>query len=162
MKGDPKVIDYLNGALRNELTAINQYFLHYRMLEHWGITRLAKYEYDESIDEMHHADWLSQRILFLGGLPNFQVLGRLRIGENVREVLASDLALEAEAIDLLREAIAYSEGSRDFASRDLFQRILQSEEHHVDVIETQLELIDRMGLENYIALQSAPMGDSKE
>ena len=156
MKGDPKVIDYLNEALRNELTAINQYWLHYRLLDHWGVERLADFERHESIDEMKHADWLSERILFLDGLPNFQLLGRLKIGESVEEVLKADLALEGEAIPLLRDAIAYSETVRDYISRDLFKRILDNEEEHVDYLERQLDMIERMGIQNYIQLQSKP------
>ena len=156
MKGDPKVIEYLNQALKNELTAINQYFLHYRMLDNWGVTGLAKFEYGESIDEMKHADKLAERILFLGGLPNFQMLGRLRIGESVEEVLKADLELEEEAIPPLREAIVHCEKVRDFVSRDLFAHILENEEEHVDTLETQFEMIRQMGLENYIQLQSRP------
>ncbi|MEZ5708418.1 MAG: bacterioferritin [Blastomonas sp.] len=155
MKGDPKVIEYLNDALKNELTAINQYFLHHKMLANWGISKLAKFEYEESIDEMKHADSLSERILFLEGLPNFQLLGRLKIGETVEEILKADLALEHEAIPLLKEAIAHCESVRDFVSRDLFADILRSEEDHVDTLEEQFELIERMGIENYIQLQSA-------
>ena len=154
MRGDKKVIEFLNEALKNELTAINQYFLHYRMLDNWGMTKLAKFEYGESIDEMKHADKLAERILFLDGLPNFQHLGRLRIGENVEELLKADLALEEEAIPLLRDAIAHCESVRDYVSRDLFAHILDNEEHHVDVLETQFELIRQMGLQNYIQLQS--------
>ena len=135
MKGDDRVIEYLNESLRNELTAINQYFLHYRMLANWGIAKLAKFEYGESIDEMKHADKLADRILFLEGLPNFQNLGRLRIGENVEEILKADLALENEAIPQLKEAIAHCESVRDFVSRDLFSDILENEEAHVDMIE---------------------------
>lgn len=156
MKGDDKVIEFLNGALKNELTAINQYFLHYRMLDHWGIAHLAKFEYGESIDEMKHADWLAARILFLDGLPNFQLLGRLRIGESVEEVLRSDLALEFEAIPLLREAIAHCEIVRDYITRDLFKRILDNEEEHVDYLERQFDMIERMGIHNYVQLQSKP------
>ena len=156
MKGDPKVIDYLNEALRNELTAINQYFLHYRMLDHWGVERLAKFEYGESIDEMKHADRLAARILFLDGLPNFQLLGRLRIGESVEEVLKADLALENEAIPLLREGIAHCETVRDFISRELLKDILDNEEEHVDTLERQFDMIRQMGLENYVQLQSKP------
>jgi bacterioferritin len=156
MKGDAKVIDYLNIALKNELTAINQYFLHYRMLEHWGVERLAKFEYEESIDEMKHADRLSERILFLDGLPNFQLLGRLRIGESVEEVLKADLELENEAIPLLREAIAHCETVRDYISRDLFKQILDNEEEHVDTLERQFDMIRQMGIQNYIQLQSKP------
>lgn len=157
MRGDQKVIEFLNEALKNELTAINQYFLHYRMLDHWGVKRLAKYEYDESIDEMKHADKLAERILFLDGLPNFQMLGRLRIGETVEEVLKADLALEEEAVVQLKNAIEYCESVRDYVSRDLLTDILASEEAHIDTIETQFEMIERMGLQNYIQLQSAPI-----
>jgi bacterioferritin len=156
MKGDAKVIEYLNLALKNELTAINQYFLHYRMLEHWGVKKLAKFEYDESIDEMKHADRLAERILFLDGLPNFQLLGRLRIGETVEEILKADLATEEEAIPLLREAIAHCETVRDYVSRELFKEILDNEEEHVDTLEKQFDLIKLMGIENYIQLQSSP------
>jgi len=154
MKGDDKVIEYLNAALKNELTAINQYFLHYKLLDHWGISRLAKFEYGEAIDEMKHADMLSARILFLDGLPNFQLLGRLRIGETVEEILRSDLALEHDALPQLREAIAYCEEKRDYISRDLFKHILDNEEEHVDHLERQFDMIERMGLQNYIQLQS--------
>jgi bacterioferritin len=154
MKGDARVVQFLNEALKNELTAINQYFLHYRMLKHWGIEKLAKYEYAESIDEMKHADRLSDRIFFLDGLPNFQDLGRLRIGESVEEILKADLALELDAIPQLREAIAYCEEVRDYVTRDLFNDILESEEEHVDTIERQFDLIERMGIQNYIQLQS--------
>jgi bacterioferritin len=154
MKGDAKVIDILNETLKNELTAINQYFLHYRMLDHWGVAKLAKFEYEESIDEMKHADRLAKRILFLDGLPNFQLLGRLRIGETVEEILKADLALENEALVQLRDGIAYCEQVRDYISRDLLQSILDSEEEHVDTLETQFEMIERMGIQNYIQLQS--------
>ena len=160
MKGDEKVIDFLNEALKNELTAINQYWLHYRMLDNWGVARLAHFEREESIDEMKHADKLADRILFLGGLPNFQLLGRLRVGETVEEILKADLAIEEEAIPLLRDAIAHSESVRDYVSRDLFADILESEEHHVDELEKQFEMIERMGIENYIQLQSKPAGDN--
>ena len=159
MKGDEKVIELLNEALRNELTAVNQYWLHYRLLDNWGIKRLAEFERHESIDEMKHADRLAERILFLDGLPNFQMLGRLRIGENVEELLRADLALEMEALTQLREAIAHCESVRDYVSRDLFADILESEEHHVDELEKQFEMIERMGIENYIQLQSKPAGD---
>lgn len=159
MKGDPKVIDFLNESLKNELTAINQYFLHYRMLNHWGIEKLAKFEYEESIDEMKHADKLAERILFLDGLPNFQMLGRLRIGETVEEILKADLALENEAIPQLRDGIAYCEQVRDYVTRDLLQHILESEEEHVDTLETQFEMIERMGIQNYIQLQSKAKED---
>ena len=156
MKGDDQVIEFLNTALRNELTAINQYWLHYRLLDHWGIARLAEYERHESIDEMKHADWLAERILFLDGLPNFQALGRLRIGETVEEVLRSDLALEGDAIPPLRDAIAHCESVRDYVSRDLFRRILDNEEEHVDYLERQFDMIERMGIQNYVQLQSKP------
>ena len=159
MKGDDKVIEFLNIALKNELTAINQYWLHYRMLDNWGMKRLAAFEREESIDEMKHADQLSERILFLDGLPNFQLLGRLRIGENVKEVLEADLALEHDAIPLLRDAIEHCEKVRDYVSRDLFAAILDSEEHHVDELETQLSLIESMGLQNYIQLHSKPVAE---
>ena len=154
MKGDPKVIDFLNEALRNELTAINQYWLHYRLFDHWGVRKLAEFERHESIDEMKHADMLSERILFLDGLPNFQLLGRLRIGESVEEVLKADLALEMDALPLLRDAIEHCEKVRDYISRDLFRRILDSEEEHVDTLERQFEMIERMGIANYVQLQS--------
>lgn len=159
MKGDAGVIEFLNVALKNELTAINQYWLHYRLLDHWGVERLAEYEKHESIDEMKHADRLSERILFLDGLPNFQALGRLRVGENVEEVLRADLALEEEAIPLLRDAIAHSESVRDYVSRDLFADILANEEEHVDYLERQLDLIGLMGIGNYIQMQSRPGDD---
>jgi len=159
MKGDDRVIEFLNEALKNELTAVNQYWLHYRMLDNWGVERLAKFEREESIDEMKHADRLAERILFLDGLPNFQMLGRLRIGETVEEVLRADLELEREALDQLRNAIEYCEGSRDYVSRDLFAEILENEEQHVDTLETQFGMIERMGLHNYIQLQSKPAED---
>jgi bacterioferritin len=161
MKGDAKVLEYLNEVLRNELTAINQYWLHYRMFDHWGVKRLAEFERHESIDEMKHADMVSERILFLDGLPNFQLLGRLRIGETVEEALKADLALEIEAIAVLKDAIEHSEKVRDYVSRDLFRRILDSEEEHVDSLETQFEMIGRMGIENYIQLNSKPAGDGE-
>ena len=156
MKGDEKVNEYLNIALKNELTAINQYFLHYRLLDHWGIKKLAKFEYGESIDEMKHADKLAERILFLDGLPNFQLLGRLKIGENVEEVLKADLALENEAIPVLRDGIAHCEAVRDYISRELLESILENEEEHVDTLERQFDMIKNMGLQNYIQLQSEP------
>jgi bacterioferritin len=159
MKGDDKVIDYLNPALTNELTAINQYWLHYRVLKNWGIEKLAEYERHESIDEMKHADTLADRILFLEGLPNFQALHKLKVGENVEEILRADLALEMEAIPLLKDAIKHCEGVRDYTSREVFERILESEEGHVDFLETQFEMIERMGLQNYVQLQSEPAGD---
>ena len=154
MKGDKQVIDFLNKALLNELTAVNQYWLHYRMLDNWGIEKLAKYERHESIDEMKHADMLAERILFLEGLPNFQALGKLRIGESVEEILRCDLDLEHEAIPLLRDAIAHCEAARDYISREIFERILENEEEHVDWLEKQFDMIKRMGLENYVQLQS--------
>ena len=156
MKGDARVIEYLNETLRNELTAINQYWLHYRMLDHWGVKKLAEFERHESIDEMKHADWLAERILFLDGLPNFQLLGRLRIGETVEEVLKADLALEIEAVAQLKAAVAYCEEVKDFVSRDLFTKILISEEDHVDTLETQFEMIERMGIQNYVQLNAKP------
>jgi bacterioferritin len=156
MQGDPQVIDFLNKALLNELTAVNQYWLHYRLLDNWGIQRLAEFERHESIDEMKHADRLAERILFLEGLPNFQALGRLRIGENVEEVLRADLATEHEAIPLLKEAIAHCEAVRDYVSRDLLADILDNEEEHVDTLEKQFDMIARMGLANYIQLNSKP------
>jgi len=159
MQGDDEVIRHLNDALRNELTAVNQYFLHYRMLDNWGVKRLARFEYDESIDEMKHADRLTVRILFLGGLPNFQLLGRLRIGETVEEILRADLALELEALAQLKAAIAHCEAVQDYVSRELFVSILENEEEHVDTIEQQFDLIERMGIQNYVQLQSKPAED---
>lgn len=153
MKGDAQVIKFLNQALYNELTAINQYFLHAKMLKNWGLHELAKHEYEESIDEMKHADALSERILFLDGLPNFQALGKLRIGESPKEVLECDLALEMDAIPLLREAVAHCEQVSDYVSRELFVDILESEEEHVDWLETQLSLIERVGLQNYLQVK---------
>jgi bacterioferritin len=161
MKGDPKVIDLLNEALKNELTAINQYWLHYRLLDHWGVKKLAEFERHESIDEMKHADQVAERILFLDGLPNFQLLGRLRIGETVAEVLQADLDLEIEAIATLKDAIEHCERVRDYVSRDLFRQILDSEEEHVDTLETQFEMIERMGIENYVQLNSKPAGEGE-
>ncbi len=154
MQGDPKIIGYLNTALRNELTAINQYFLHARMLRHWGVARLGKREYDESIDEMKHADRLVERILFLDGLPNLQDIGKLLVGEDVTEILECDLKLENQAMPPLREAIAHCETVRDYISREVLEDILESEEDHVDFLEIQLDLIKRIGIENYIQLQS--------
>jgi len=161
VKGDAAVIRYLNAVLVNELTAINQYFLHSRILKDWGIAALADKEYKESIEEMEHADWLIQRVLFLEGLPNLQDLHKLRIGESVQEILDCDLALENDAIPVLREAIAHCEQVRDFVSRELFEKILDNEEEHVDWLETQLGLIGKIGLERYILLQSRP-GDSSD
>jgi bacterioferritin len=159
MKGDEKVLEYLNEALRNELTAVNQYWLHYRLLDHWGIHRLADFERHESIDEMKHADRLAERILFLEGLPNFQLMGRLRIGESVEEVLRSDLELELEAVEQLKGAIQHCEAVRDYVSRDLFAEILANEEEHVDSLERQFDMIAAMGVPNYIQLNSNPAED---
>ena len=156
MQGDSKVIQYLNDALTHELTAINQYFLHSRMLKDWGVSVLAKKEYEESIDEMKHADTLIERVLFLDGLPNLQRLNKLKIGEDVLEILECDLDLEKEALILYRDAVEHCEGVRDYGSRDLFADILRSEEEHVDYLETQIELIGRIGIERYILLQSEP------
>ncbi|MEX6724367.1 bacterioferritin [Parapedomonas caeni] len=157
MKGDSEVIKHLNKILKNELTAINQYFLHARMLENWGLDRLGKYEYGESIDEMKHADALTKRILFLEGVPGMQSLNRLRIGETVTELLECDLALEMEAMPDLKAAIAHCEAVQDYISRELLEDILESEEEHVDFIETQLALIKAVGLENYLQSQMKPL-----
>ena len=154
MQGNPKVIEFLNCVLRNELSAINQYFLHARMLNNWGISGLGKHEYEESIDEMKHADALVQRILFLEGLPNLQDLNKLLIGESVKEVLKCDLQLEQEAIPLVREAIGCCERESDYISRELLEKILESEEEHLDWLETQLGLIESMGLENFVQFHS--------
>ncbi|MGH8558987.1 MAG: bacterioferritin [Methylococcales bacterium] len=150
MQGDTKIIDYLNRVLGNELTAINQYFLHSRMYKNQGLTKLDEHVFHESVDEMKHADKLIERILFVEGLPNLQDIGKLMIGENVPEMLGCDLKLEMQAYPLLREAIAYCESVGDYVSRELFEAILESEEKHIDWLETQLELIDKVGLQNYI------------
>ena len=153
MKGDKTVIAHLNTALRNELTAINQYFLHSRMFRDWGLNKLAEHEYNESVDEMKHADQLIERILLLEGLPNVQDIGKIMIGENAHEALKCDLRLEEIAIPDLRAAIGDAETARDFVSRDLFSAILASEEEHVDWLETQLDLIEKTGLKNYLQSQ---------
>ena len=154
MQGDPKTIELLNEALKEELTAINQYWLHYRLLDNWGVKTLAEYERHESIDEMKHADRLADRILFLDGLPNFQALGRLRVGENVEEILKADMEAELQGAALYREVVAHAETVRDYVTRDLAREILADEEKHIDFLETQFEMIARMGLENYVQLQS--------
>lgn len=159
MKGDAKVIEFLNKALGNELVAINQYFLHARIYKDWGLKNLADHEYHESIDEMKHADHLIERILFLEGLPNLQDLGKLRIGEDVKEMLECDLALEMDAIPDLKDAIKYAEEVRDYVSRDIFDAILEDEEEHVDWLETQLGLIEKMGIENFIQAQVVEEAD---
>jgi len=153
MKGDAKVLEYLNRVLTNELTAVNQYFLHARMFRNWGLKKLDEYEYQESVDEMKHADKLINRILFLEGLPNLQQLDKLLIGENVPEALNCDLQQEMRAMPVLREAVAYCESCGDFISRELFEDILDGEEEHVDWLETQIELIGRVGLQNYLQSQ---------
>jgi bacterioferritin len=154
MKGDPTVIEHLNRVLKNELTAINQYFLHAKMYKDWGMFKLAEKEHEESVDEMKHADAIIERVLFLEGLPNLQDLGKLRIGEHVEEMLQCDLELELDAIPDLRAAVAYCEAHKDYVSRDLFDSILESEEDHVDYLETQLGLIEKMGVQNYVQLQT--------
>ncbi|MGB0906346.1 MAG: bacterioferritin [Maricaulaceae bacterium] len=156
MRNNPETIGFLNKALKNELSAINQYFLHSRMLKDWGVSKLAVKEYEESIDEMHHADWLIERILFLGGLPNLQDLGKLFIGENVEEIIACDVKLENVAIPLLRDAVEHCEKVRDYVTRDLFAKILTSEEEHLDWLETQQDQIKLIGIQNYIQNQSEP------
>ena len=160
MRGDKKVIEYLNTVLKNELTAINQYFLHSRMLEDWGLTKMAKYEYQESVEEMQHADEVIKRILFLGGLPNLQDLGKLLIGEDVQEILECDLKLEHKALADLKEGIAHCEKVQDFVTRDLFAKILADEETHVDHIETYLESIRLQGIENFVQLNSTATGEA--
>jgi bacterioferritin len=153
MKGDATVIEHLNKVLKNELTAINQYFLHSKMMKDWGLKTLGDYEFGESVDEMKHADAIIERTLFLEGLPNLQDLGKLRVGETVAEILQCDLELELDAIPDLRAAIAYCEAHKDYVTRDLFDAILKSEEEHVDFLETQLGLIEKLGLENYLQSQ---------
>ncbi len=150
MQSDKKVIDYLNAQLKNELTAINQYFLHARMYEHWGLNKLGKYEYDESIGEMKHADLLIKRIFMVDGLPNLQDLHKLMIGEHTQEILQSDLQLERISQSTCKEAIAYCESVRDFVSRDIFASILNDTEEHIDWLETQLDLVDKIGIQNYM------------
>jgi bacterioferritin len=154
--GDAKVIAFLNLVLKNELTAINQYFLHSRMYADWGLSELARHEYEESVDEMRHADRLIKRVLFLGGLPNLQDLGKLMIGENVAEVIGCDLKLEQRSYPDLKDAIAYCETVRDYVSRELFVHILESEEEHIDWLQTQLRLIEQMGIQNFVQLQTKP------
>src|ERR1700756_453856 len=156
MLKDPKVVEHLNTVLTNELTAINQYFLHARTLQHWGVTYLGKKEYDESIEEMRHADWLIKRVLFLDGLPNVQRMNQVMVGQTVEEILRADLQLEEKAMDDLREGIAYCESVRDYVSRDLLRQILDNEEEHVDFLDRQFDLIKQIGIERYIHLNSAP------
>jgi bacterioferritin len=159
MKADPKVVEHLNTQLTNELTAINQYFLHARILRHWGVTKLGEHEYKESIDEMRHADWLIERILFLDGLPNVQRLNQVMVGQTVEEILRADRTLEETATADLREGIAYAESVRDFVSRDLLLKILASEEEHIDFLDRQFDLIKLIGIERYTLLNSAAAPD---
>jgi bacterioferritin len=153
VKGDAKVLKYLNGQLKMELTAINQYFLHYRMLKNWGYERMAKHEHDESIEEMKHADRLMDRILMLDGLPNLQDLGKLLVGENAIESMRCDLKLETSGQAHLKEAVAHCESVRDYVSRELFEDILEDTEHHIDYLETQLALVEQVGEQNYLQSQ---------
>ena len=153
MKGDPQVLQFLNAQLKNELTAINQYFLHYRMLKHWGFDKLAKKEYSESIGEMKHADWLMDRIFMLDGLPNLQDLGKLNVGEDVPELLRADLGLEYGAQATIKAGMAHCESVRDYVSRDLLQKILDDTEEHIDFLEKQIELLGKVGLQNYLQSQ---------
>ena len=153
MKGDPKAIEFMQAQLKNELTAINQYFLHYRMLKHWGFDKLAKKEYEESIGEMKHADQLMDRIFMLDGLPNLQDLDKLMVGEDVPEILACDLKLEQASQATIKDGIAHCESVRDYVSRDVLQSILDDTEEHIDFLETQIELIDKVGLQNYLQSQ---------
>ncbi|GAB4011930.1 MAG: bacterioferritin [Bdellovibrio sp.] len=160
MKGNQKIIDALNAVLNRELTAINQYFLHARMLENWGLKKIGHLEYKASIDEMKHADEIIKRILFLEGLPNLQKLDRLRIGQSIEEVLKADLEVENEAVPVLKNSIELAEKEKDYVTRDLFLDILKSEEHHIDWLETQLDLINRVGLQNYQQSQMEPDSES--